>query len=136
MWRPYKDMPKLRMKNDSQAGSKTLELPRPPPVKSYKDMYSSIVSRAREKGRVVVDNEGGGDCYPLSVLDGIVSTPTVGPQWIRQNFDVDIIRRLLGHQGDLGDDDLQDAVRSNKAVRKWLNLEVHFLLKLLPWLFF
>lgn len=128
-------MPKLPMKNDAgydaQAGSKALPAPAPVKTKSYEDMYINLVARAREEGRVVVDNEGGGDCYLLSVVDAIVSTPTTGPEWIRQNFDEDTIRRHLGHRGDLGDDDLQDAVRSNRSLRKWLNLEVHFLLKLL-----
>lgn len=116
---------------DAQAGSKALPAPAPVKTKSYEDMYISLVARAREEGRVVVDNEGGGDCFPLSVVDTIVSTPT-GLRWMRQNFDEDIIRRHLGqtHRGDLGDDDLQDAVRSNRSLRKWLNLEVHFLLKL------
>ena len=127
-------MPKLQMKNNAADPPLGMisdsSAPASPQGKStYTENRRKIEDRAKEMGRVVVDNEGKGDCYPLALLDGVVSVPAGrGLLWIRRSFDVDSIKRLLPdelrHQTYLRDADLESAVRSNTSVRRWLNSEV------------
>ena len=146
-WKTFAHMPPLPMKvilrNESRTGSVGDDScdrgspggggspPAPPPGpgpgtggRSYKTNLALLKSRGEKMTppRVVVDNKGQGDCYPLSVLD------MVPPGWIRDHFDVDMIRKILkldlGKDQEFPDDELRSAVRSNEDVRTWLNVEV------------